>query len=262
LPTTKLKDRKSIVDHYIHKIYLLNPKLRYYILCSINFGNNSINRINIDILNPKNNVKNIEQLKLIEDLNKNSKLNQKIERKISPKLKIIIEKMMHFLNLYFTNKQPQELIHLDILENLILKNQDIFFKIPPFYLKCYQILCKTQKGDFLTYKQIAEKLNTKAYRVIGNAMKNNRFPILIPCHRVLSQSADNIILGGYLGAKSNIKLFGIKNTSNKNISKNETNQIKFLFHDSIQKLINCEKFNNIPFQLKIKALLLYFESCN
>jgi len=48
-------------------------------------------------------------------------------------------------------------------------------------------------GKTISYKNLAEKLNTKGYRAVGLALKKNPIPIIIPCHRVVSKKG----LGGY-----------------------------------------------------------------
>ncbi len=48
-------------------------------------------------------------------------------------------------------------------------------------------------GKTISYKDLAEKLNTKGYRAVGLALKKNPIPIIIPCHRVVSKKG----LGGY-----------------------------------------------------------------
>jgi len=61
-----------------------------------------------------------------------------------------------------------------------------------FNEKCYEILRKVPKGKVTTYKEIAEKLKTKAYRQVGRAMNKNPHGFLnngkIPCHRVIGSS--------------------------------------------------------------------------
>ncbi|MAG08535.1 cysteine methyltransferase [Candidatus Woesearchaeota archaeon] len=46
------------------------------------------------------------------------------------------------------------------------------------------------KGNITTYKILAEKLGTKAYRAVGTALKNNPTPIIIPCHRVVKSNGE------------------------------------------------------------------------
>ena len=68
-----------------------------------------------------------------------------------------------------------------------------------FNQKCYELLFQIPKGKIVTYKQIANTLNTKAYRAVGNAMAKNPNPIIVPCHRVIKSDG---YIGGYaLGVK-------------------------------------------------------------
>jgi methylated-DNA-[protein]-cysteine S-methyltransferase len=60
---------------------------------------------------------------------------------------------------------------------------------------CYNLLKKIPKGKVTTYKSIAEALNTKAYRAVGNAMnKNPHNTNIFPCHRVIKSNGE---IGGY-----------------------------------------------------------------
>ena len=73
-----------------------------------------------------------------------------------------------------------------------------------FNQKCYQLLSQIPKGKISTYKQIANILNTKGYRAVGNAMAKNPNPIIVPCHRVIKSDG---YIGGYtLGIKKKISL--------------------------------------------------------
>ena len=63
-----------------------------------------------------------------------------------------------------------------------------------FNQKCYDLLSQIPKGKIATYKQIANILNTKAYRAVGNAMANNPNPIIVPCHRIINSDG---CIGGY-----------------------------------------------------------------
>ncbi len=68
-----------------------------------------------------------------------------------------------------------------------------------FNQKCYELLSQIPQGKISTYKQIANMLNTKAYRAVGNAMAKNPNPIIVPCHRVIKSDGH---IGGYaLGVK-------------------------------------------------------------
>ena len=49
-------------------------------------------------------------------------------------------------------------------------------------------------GQTLTYGQLAERAGSPgASRAVGNVMANNRFPLIIPCHRVVARNG----LGGF-----------------------------------------------------------------
>ena len=73
-----------------------------------------------------------------------------------------------------------------------------------FNQKCCNFLKKVPKGKVTTYKSLANKLNTKAYRAVGNAMNKNPHAPRIPCHRVISSNGD---IGGFSsGTKNKIKI--------------------------------------------------------
>lgn len=57
-----------------------------------------------------------------------------------------------------------------------------------FNERCYDILRKVPEGKVTTYKALAEALNTKAYRAVGNAMNKNPYAPEVPCHRVVGSN--------------------------------------------------------------------------
>ena len=65
---------------------------------------------------------------------------------------------------------------------------------------------KIPKGKVTTYKIIAEQFKTKAYRAVGNALRNNKKPIIIPCHRVIQSDGS---IGGYCGSNNSKKKIAI-----------------------------------------------------
>lgn len=71
-----------------------------------------------------------------------------------------------------------------------------------FSSKVLSLTKRIPKGKVTTYKAIAEKLNSKAYRAVGTALKNNKQPIVIPCHRVINSDGK---LGAYCGIKNSKK---------------------------------------------------------
>ena len=65
-----------------------------------------------------------------------------------------------------------------------------------FNQKIYSLLKKVPKGKITTYKILAEALDTKAYRAVGQAMRNNPYAPEVPCHRVVSSDGS---IGGFSG---------------------------------------------------------------
>ena len=58
---------------------------------------------------------------------------------------------------------------------------------------------KIPKGRVTTYGLVAKKLNTKAYRAVGNACRRNPYAPRVPCHRVVRSDGT---VGGFGGKTS------------------------------------------------------------
>lgn len=72
----------------------------------------------------------------------------------------------------------------------------------PFQKKVWKALLNIQKGNTITYKELAKKIGKpKAVRAVANAVGANPLPVTIPCHRVIRSDGT---LGGYSG-KGGIK---------------------------------------------------------
>lgn len=83
------------------------------------------------------------------------------------------------------------------------KKERTYFDVPieisgtDFEKDVYQALLTIDYGSVISYKELAKQVNRpKAYRAVGNANGKNRIPIIIPCHRVISNSKT---IGGYSG---------------------------------------------------------------
>ena len=64
-------------------------------------------------------------------------------------------------------------------------------KITPsmsFNEKVWALTARVPKGKVVTYAQIARKLNTEAYRAVGNALNKNPYAPAVPCHRVVGSN--------------------------------------------------------------------------
>lgn len=74
----------------------------------------------------------------------------------------------------------------------------------PFNEQCYQLLKQIPKGKVTTYKELANALNTKAWRAVGSAMAKNTNLIITPCHRVVRSNGQ---VGEYaLGHDKKVRL--------------------------------------------------------
>jgi methylated-DNA-[protein]-cysteine S-methyltransferase len=60
--------------------------------------------------------------------------------------------------------------------------------------KVWAELCKIPFGETMTYSALAQKIDSSA-RAVGNACRDNPYPVIIPCHRIVSVSG----MGGYCG---------------------------------------------------------------
>ena len=60
-------------------------------------------------------------------------------------------------------------------------------------------VAKIPRGSVKTYKEIAESINSSAYRAVGTAIGKNPFPILVPCHRVIRSDGE---VGDFRGGTS------------------------------------------------------------
>ena len=59
----------------------------------------------------------------------------------------------------------------------------------PFQKRAYQIMGTIPFGEVRTYRWLAQKIgNPKALRAVGGANAKNRWPLAIPCHRVVGST--------------------------------------------------------------------------
>lgn len=124
--------------------------------------------INLEIYGDEN---GISEIKFV-DFYKNLLTNDE-------NLKLCIDE----LNRYFKGDLVNFSVKLNIIGTEFEKN-------------VYNALLKIPYGEVRTYKEIAKSINhPKAYRAVGNANSKNKIPIIVPCHRVVSNSG----IGGYTG---------------------------------------------------------------
>ncbi len=66
----------------------------------------------------------------------------------------------------------------------------------------YKVVKTIPKGKVTTYKAVAEALNCKAYRAVGNALNRNPYSPEVACHRVINTNGS---LGGFASGAKNKK---------------------------------------------------------
>lgn len=74
----------------------------------------------------------------------------------------------------------------------------------PFQQKVYRVTQEIPRGRVTTYKAVAEKIGTRAYRAVGQALGANPLPLLIPCHRVVGSDGGLTGFGGGIDVKRRI----------------------------------------------------------
>ncbi len=66
-----------------------------------------------------------------------------------------------------------------------------------FYESVWDKIKEIPEGKVSTYALVAKALNSKAYRAVGIALKNNPYAPKVPCHRIINSNGK---LGNYSGS--------------------------------------------------------------
>lgn len=70
--------------------------------------------------------------------------------------------------------------------------------LPPFTLRVIQACRRVGYAQVSSYAELAAKAGSpRAARAVGNVMRANRWPLIVPCHRILAAGRQ---LGGYSAA--------------------------------------------------------------
>jgi len=80
--------------------------------------------------------------------------------------------------------------------------------------KIYDLLTQIPKGRVTTYKELANKVKTKAYRGVGQIVGANPNAPKVPCHRVVK--SDGAISGYAFGVDKKIALLKSEGVQVKN----------------------------------------------
>ena len=69
----------------------------------------------------------------------------------------------------------------------------------PFYRRVWAVTATILSGQVRSYQWVANKIgNSEAVRAVGQALSENPFPVLIPCHRVICKNGE---IGGFFQGK-------------------------------------------------------------
>lgn len=89
----------------------------------------------------------------------------------------------------------------------------------PFQRRVYKIMAKIPYGQVRTYQWLAKKIgNPRALRAVGSANAKNKWPLVIPCHRILAKDGNltGFSAPGGLTLKANLlKLEGVTVINNR-----------------------------------------------
>lgn len=142
-------------------------------------------------------------------------MDKKIQYLKSPLglLKITV-KHDKLISIRYTNEKVKKIekdINLKVMKETLTQLKEYFNKKrevfelalkiagTDFQQDVYKTLLKVNYGEVITYKKLAAMSgHPNAYRAVGTALKKNKIPIIIPCHRVIK--SDNS-LGNYTGGK-------------------------------------------------------------
>jgi O-6-methylguanine DNA methyltransferase len=80
--------------------------------------------------------------------------------------------------------------------------------VTPFQRKVMKVMKKISYGKVATYKDLAEKLQTRGFQAIGTACGRNPFILIYPCHRVVGTKNEGGFAHGLRMKRELLKLEG------------------------------------------------------
>jgi methylated-DNA-[protein]-cysteine S-methyltransferase len=79
----------------------------------------------------------------------------------------------------------------------------------PFAKKVYKVVLSIPLGQVRSYKWVARRASRPAaFRAVGQILKHNPLPLIIPCHRVIN--ADGSLGGYHRGKKTKERLLKLE----------------------------------------------------
>lgn len=81
-------------------------------------------------------------------------------------------------------------------------------RLTDFQRQVLTVTLRIPFGQTRTYQWVAQEMgNPKAVRSVGQALRHNPYPILVPCHRVVKSNGEP---GGYAGGPADKKIALLK----------------------------------------------------
>jgi methylated-DNA-[protein]-cysteine S-methyltransferase len=107
---------------------------------------------------------------------------------------------------------PQRLKQYARGERVIFNDKLDFSKATPFKQAVWEATRAIPYGETRSYEWIAQRIGKpKAARAVGQALKSNPFPIIVPCHRVIGK--DGSLTGFSCGINVKKCLLDIESSS-------------------------------------------------
>ena len=113
--------------------------------------------------------------------------------KIMAKL-IMKQKQSEYTDSRQKDSIPKESITQESIRERVMRDGSI----TAFQRKVYLALLEVERGETITYKELAERIHCKSAQAVGQALKHNPFAPDVPCHRVVSSNGS---VGGYFGRR-------------------------------------------------------------
>lgn len=111
--------------------------------------------------------------------------------------KKLIQKIINLLEDYFSGQK------IELFDAISEADIDLNLKAKfstDFSLKVINYLINNVKyGETISYSEIGKNIGSRAYRAVGNVMRRNPLPLIIPCHRVIKNNGSLGGFGGYNG---------------------------------------------------------------
>lgn len=137
-------------------------------------------------------------LKLSSRDGKSISMIEVVKGRPTPDLDPLFTKCLNELENYLAGKSKKISLPLDYSE------------LKPFQLEVLKLMKEIPYGNVVSYKDLALKMNSKAYQAIGSACGKNPFMLIYPCHRVVGSSNAGGFAHGLKMKKELLNLEGYK----------------------------------------------------